>query len=174
MVGVTERESRRTIGGYSLGMRQRLGIAHALLGDPEVLVLDEPANGLDPQGIHWMRRLLRDLADAGCAVLLSSHLLHEVEQAADRIVMIGRGRVLAEGTVEELSRGRGLEQTFLELTAHPDRSPDNQASPRTNAGGRIRSGSGTHANPGTQGDSATHATPSRNAGQGPMPGGDTT
>ena len=123
LVGLTERESRRTIGGYSLGMRQRLGIAHALLGDPEVLVLDEPANGLDPQGIHWMRGLLRHLADSGCAVLLSSHLLHEVEQVADHIVMIGRGRVLAQGTVEELSRGRGLEQTFLELTAHTDRGP---------------------------------------------------
>ncbi|MEU6428145.1 ATP-binding cassette domain-containing protein [Microbispora sp. NPDC046973] len=123
LVGLTEGESRRRIGGYSLGMRQRLGIAHALLGDPEVLVLDEPANGLDPQGIHWMRRLLRDLAGAGCAVLLSSHLLHEVEQAADRIVMIGRGRVLAQGTVDELSRGRGLEETFLELTAGTDRSP---------------------------------------------------
>jgi ABC-2 type transport system ATP-binding protein len=128
LVGLTERESRRTIGGYSLGMRQRLGIAHALLGAPEVLVLDEPANGLDPQGIHWMRRLLRDLAEAGCAVLLSSHLLHEVEQAADRIVMIGRGRVLAQGTVDELSRGRGLEETFLELTAHTDRSPGADAS----------------------------------------------
>ncbi|MGI5155904.1 ABC transporter ATP-binding protein [Microbispora sp. CA-102843] len=134
LVGLTERESRRTIGGYSLGMRQRLGIAHSLLGAPEVLVLDEPANGLDPQGIHWMRGLLRDLAEAGCAVLLSSHLLHEVEQAADRIVMIGRGRVLAQGTVAELSQGRGLEETFLELTAHADRSPGADALPGIDAG----------------------------------------
>ncbi|WP_051761175.1 ABC transporter ATP-binding protein [Microbispora rosea] len=134
LVGLTERESRRRIGGYSLGMRQRLGIAHALLGDPEVLILDEPANGLDPQGIHWMRLLLRHLADSGCAVLLSSHLLHEVEQVADRIVMIGRGRVLAQGTVEELSRGRGLEQTFLELTAHTDRSPGIGTFPGVDAG----------------------------------------
>ncbi|MEV4455132.1 ATP-binding cassette domain-containing protein [Microbispora sp. NPDC049633] len=133
LVGLTERESRRAVGGYSLGMRQRLGIAHALLGAPEVLVLDEPANGLDPQGIHWMRRLLRDLADAGCSVLLSSHLLHEVEQVADRIVMIGRGRVLAQGTVGELSRGRGLEETFLDLTAHADRSAGAGTSRTTDA-----------------------------------------
>ncbi|WP_327046910.1 ATP-binding cassette domain-containing protein [Microbispora sp. NBC_01189] len=117
LVGLTEQESRRRVGGYSLGMRQRLGIAHALLGRPEALVLDEPVNGLDPQGIHWMRRLLRDLAGAGCAVLLSSHLLHEVEQVADHIVVIGRGRVLARGTAAELGRGGGLERTFLELTA---------------------------------------------------------
>lgn len=122
LVGLTGKESRRTVGGYSLGMRQRLGIGHALLGRPEVLILDEPANGLDPQGIRWMRGLLRGLSDAGCSVLLSSHLLHEVEQVADRIVMIGRGRVLTQGTVEELNQGRSLEQTFLELTAHADRS----------------------------------------------------
>ncbi|MGC5011187.1 ABC transporter ATP-binding protein [Streptosporangium sp. DT93] len=122
LVGLTRSESRRTTGGYSLGMRQRLGIGHALLGRPGVLVLDEPANGLDPQGIRWMRELLGDLAASGCAVLLSSHLLHEVEQVADRIVMIGRGRVLANGTLDELGRGRSLEQTFLELTADADRS----------------------------------------------------
>ncbi|WP_328808531.1 ABC transporter ATP-binding protein [Nonomuraea montanisoli] len=122
LVGLTGKESRRAVGGYSLGMRQRLGIAHALLGRPEALVLDEPANGLDPQGIQWMRGLLRSLADSGCAVLLSSHLLHEVEQVADQIVMIGRGRVLARGSVAELARGGGLERTFLELTAQADRS----------------------------------------------------
>jgi ABC-2 type transport system ATP-binding protein len=103
-------------------MRQRLGIGHALLGRPEVLILDEPANGLDPQGIRWMRGLLRALAGSKCAVLLSSHLLHEVEQVADQIVMIGRGRVLARGTVDELSRGGSFEQTFIELTANADRS----------------------------------------------------
>ena len=122
LVGLTGRETRRAVGGYSLGMRQRLGIAHALLGRPEALILDEPANGLDPQGIRWLRELLRSLAAGGCAVLLSSHLLHEVEQVADRIVMIGRGRVLAQGTVAELGRGRGLEQVFLDLTAAADRS----------------------------------------------------
>jgi ABC-2 type transport system ATP-binding protein len=121
LVGLTSREAGRRVGAYSLGMRQRLGIGHALLGDPTVLVLDEPANGLDPQGIQWMRGLLRHLADSGRAVLLSSHLLHEVEQVADEIVMIGRGRVLAKGTVSELSRGRSLEDTFLELTANADR-----------------------------------------------------
>ncbi len=110
------------VGGYSLGMRQRLGIGHALLGRPKVLILDEPANGLDPQGIQWMRGLLREIAAAGCSVLLSSHLLHEVEQVADHIVMIGRGRVLTQGTVAELDQGRDLEQTFLELTADADRS----------------------------------------------------
>ncbi|MEV6153722.1 ABC transporter ATP-binding protein [Nonomuraea sp. NPDC052129] len=122
LVGLAAKESRRTVGGYSLGMRQRLGIAHALLGRPKVLILDEPANGLDPQGIQWIRGLLRNLADSGRAVLLSSHLLHEVERVADHIVMIGRGRVLAQGTVDELGRGRDLEQTFLELTANADRS----------------------------------------------------
>ncbi|GAB2473983.1 ABC transporter ATP-binding protein [Streptosporangium sandarakinum] len=121
LVGLTGRESRRTVGGYSLGMRQRLGLAEALLGEPEVLVLDEPANGLDPQGIRWLRGLIRDLAASGRAVLLSSHLLHEVEQVADHIVMIGRGRVLAQGTAAELGRDRGLEETFIELTAHADR-----------------------------------------------------
>ncbi|WP_049575657.1 ABC transporter ATP-binding protein [Nonomuraea sp. SBT364] len=123
LVGLTSKESRRTLGGYSLGMRQRLGIGHALLGSPRVLILDEPANGLDPQGIQWMRGLLRGLAGAGCAVLLSSHLLHEVEQVADHIVLIARGRVLAKGTPAELSQGRTLEQTFLDLTSHADRSP---------------------------------------------------
>lgn len=123
LVGLTGKEGRRAVGGYSLGMRQRLGIGHALLGRPRALVLDEPANGLDPQGIQWMRELLRGLAASGCAVLLSSHLLYEVEQVADRIVLIGGGRVLAQGTLAELGRGRSLEQTFLELTSHADRSP---------------------------------------------------
>jgi ABC-2 type transport system ATP-binding protein len=87
---------------YSLGMRQRLGIAHALLGDPTVLILDEPANGLDPAGIRWMRGLLKGYADQGGTVLLSSHLLHEVEQIADEMILIGNGRIVARGTREEL------------------------------------------------------------------------
>ena len=87
---------------YSLGMRQRLGIAHALLGDPTVLILDEPANGLDPAGIHWMRGLLKQYADKGGTVLLSSHLLHEVEQIADEMILIGNGKIVARGTREEL------------------------------------------------------------------------
>ncbi|WP_308250679.1 ABC transporter ATP-binding protein [Nonomuraea rhizosphaerae] len=119
MVGLTRKESARTVGRYSLGMKQRLGIGHALLGSPRVLVLDEPVNGLDPQGIRWMRELLRGLADAGCSVLLSSHLLHEVEQIADHVVMIGQGRILAQGSVTGFERG--LEQAFFELTAATDR-----------------------------------------------------
>ncbi len=101
-VGLDRAESRRRVGDYSLGMRQRLGIAGALIGDPQVLILDEPANGLDPQGIHWMRSLLRAFADQGGTVLLSSHLLHEVQIIADDLVMIGRGRIVAQGTKDEL------------------------------------------------------------------------
>jgi len=100
--------ARRRVRGYSLGMRQRLGIAHALLGDPRVLVLDEPANGLDPEGIAWMRGLLREFAERGGTVLLSSHLLREVEAVADRIVVIGGGRVVASGRTDELLAGAGV------------------------------------------------------------------
>lgn len=107
LVGLSGQEGRRRVGGYSLGMRQRLGIAHALLGDPEVLVLDEPANGLDPGGIRWMRSVLREFADRGGTVLLSSHLLHEVDVIADRLVVIGRGRVVAQGPRDELLAGAG-------------------------------------------------------------------
>jgi ABC-2 type transport system ATP-binding protein len=96
-VGLTDAESTRQLRNYSLGMKQRLGIAHALLGDPEILILDEPANGLDPAGIRWMRGLLRGYADRGGTVLLSSHLLHEVELVADKMVMIGNGRIVASG-----------------------------------------------------------------------------
>lgn len=106
-VGLTSREAERRVGDYSLGMRQRLGLAGALIGDPQVLILDEPANGLDPAGIRWMRGLLRDFAAEGGTVLLSSHLLHEVEQIADDLVMIGRGRIVAEGTKEELLQRGG-------------------------------------------------------------------
>jgi ABC-2 type transport system ATP-binding protein len=102
VVGLSGAEGRRRIGNYSLGMRQRLGIANALLGDPQVLILDEPANGLDPAGIHWMRGLLKSFAERGGTVLLSSHLLHEIEVIADRLVVIGRGRIVADGTKAEL------------------------------------------------------------------------
>ena len=102
LVGLDETAARRRVGTYSLGMRQRLGLAHALLGDPEVLILDEPANGLDPEGMRWMRRLLRDFADRGGTVLLSSHLLAEVEAVADRMMIIGGGRIQAQGTRAEL------------------------------------------------------------------------
>jgi ABC-2 type transport system ATP-binding protein len=106
-VGLTADEAGRRVGNYSLGMRQRLGIAHALLGDPEVLILDEPANGLDPGGIHWMRGLLRRFADRGGSVLLSSHLLHEVEVIADELVIIGGGRIVAQGAKTEMLAGAG-------------------------------------------------------------------
>jgi ABC-2 type transport system ATP-binding protein len=97
-VSLTPAEASRRVGDYSLGMRQRLGIATALIGDPEVLILDEPANGLDPAGIRWMRDLLRGYADRGGTVLLSSHLLHEIEVIADDIVMIGLGHIVSMGT----------------------------------------------------------------------------
>jgi len=99
---------RRRIGGYSLGMRQRLGIAAALLADPPVLILDEPANGLDPEGIRWMRELLRERADRGGTVLLSSHLLGEVEHTVDRLVVIGAGKVVADGPIGALLAGDGV------------------------------------------------------------------
>ena len=107
LVGLDETAARRRVGKYSLGMRQRLGLAHALLGDPEVLILDEPANGLDPEGMRWMRILLRDFADRGGTVLLSSHLLAEVEAIADRMVIIGGGRIMAQGTRAELLNATG-------------------------------------------------------------------
>ncbi|MFL5842268.1 MAG: ABC transporter ATP-binding protein [Thermoleophilaceae bacterium] len=102
LVGLDETAARRRVGEYSLGMRQRLGLAHALLGEPEVLILDEPANGLDPAGMRWMRGLLRNFADRGGTVLLSSHLLAEVEAVADRVMIIGGGQIKAQGTQAEL------------------------------------------------------------------------
>ena len=115
LVSLTPTEAGRRVRDYSLGMRQRLGIAHALLGDPEVLILDEPANGLDPAGIRWMRDLLRGYADRGATVLLSSHLLHEIEVVADDLVVIGNGRIVAQGTKAELLASAG---THLR-TRHP-------------------------------------------------------
>jgi ABC-2 type transport system ATP-binding protein len=107
LVSLTGKEAERRVRNYSLGMRQRLGIAAALIGDPEVLILDEPANGLDPGGIRWMRDLLRDYANRGGTVLLSSHLLHEIEVIADDIVVIGNGRIVASGTKSELLQAAG-------------------------------------------------------------------
>ena len=106
-VSLTEAEAERRVRNYSLGMRQRLGIATALIGEPEVLILDEPANGLDPAGIRWMRDLLRSYADQGGTVLLSSHLLHEIEVIADDLVVIGNGRIVAQGTKAELLSAAG-------------------------------------------------------------------
>jgi ABC-2 type transport system ATP-binding protein len=107
LVGLDRAAARKRVRAYSLGMRQRLGIAHALLGDPEVLILDEPANGLDPEGMRWMRGLLRDFADRGGTALLSSHLLHEVQAVADQLVIIGGGRIAAAGSRDELLAGAG-------------------------------------------------------------------
>jgi ABC-2 type transport system ATP-binding protein len=134
-VGLERRAARQRVKQYSLGMRQRLGIANALIGDPEVLILDEPANGLDPEGMRWMRGLLRDFADRGGTVLLSSHLLHEVEAVADQLLIIGKGKIMASGTREELLAGAGtlvraadderalftaLDQANLTARPHPD------------------------------------------------------
>jgi ABC-2 type transport system ATP-binding protein len=115
-VGLAGRPAGKRLGNYSLGMRQRLGLATALLGDPQVLVLDEPANGLDPEGIFWMRGLLRGFADRGGTVLLSSHLLHEIEAVADQLVVIAGGRIVAQGSKEELLAGKGT------LVRGPDRA----------------------------------------------------
>ncbi len=117
VVGLTPEEAKRRVGNYSLGMRQRLGIAHALLGDPSVLILDEPANGLDPAGIHWMRGLLRGFAERGGTVFLSSHLLNEVEIIADQLLVIGRGRIVAQGSKQELVSQAGILVRALDLAA---------------------------------------------------------
>jgi ABC-2 type transport system ATP-binding protein len=103
LVGLSDVAHRRS-GGFSLGMGQRLGIATALLGDPSTLLLDEPVNGLDPEGIQWIRRLLRSLAAEGRTVLVSSHLMSEMALTADRLIVVGRGRLITEGTVEEVVR----------------------------------------------------------------------
>ncbi|CAI9408822.1 ABC transporter ATP-binding protein [Nocardioides sp. T2.26MG-1] len=105
LVSLTPAESKRRLRNYSLGMKQRLGIAHALLGDPSVLILDEPANGLDPAGIRWMRGLLKGYAERGGTVLLSSHLLNEVELIADEMILIGHGRIVAQGDKKTLLAG---------------------------------------------------------------------
>ena len=106
LVGLQAAATKR-VGQYSLGMRQRLGIAQALLGDPQVLLLDEPANGLDPEGIHWVRQLLRHLADEGRSVLVSSHLLGEVARLVDDVIVIRRGRIVAQASVAELTGAAG-------------------------------------------------------------------
>jgi ABC-2 type transport system ATP-binding protein len=95
--------AKRRVKGYSLGMRQRLGLAAALLGDPDLLVLDEPANGLDPEGVRWLRDFLRDFASGGRTVLISSHVLAEVAQTVDRVLIINHGRLVAESTLDELT-----------------------------------------------------------------------
>jgi len=119
-VGLTD-AARRRVSGFSLGMAQRLGLAAALLGEPDTLVLDEPVNGLDPDGIRWIRTVLRSHADAGGTVLLSSHLMGEVEGLADRLVVIAQGKVVATGTVDEITGAHAnLEDAFFALTGRPD------------------------------------------------------
>jgi ABC-2 type transport system ATP-binding protein len=114
LVELTDAAQRR-VGGYSLGMRQRLGLAAALLGDPEVLILDEPANGLDPAGVAWLRGLLRGLAADGRTVVISSHVLSEVAQTVDQVVIISAGSLRYAGRLDELGSD-GLEAAFLDLT----------------------------------------------------------
>jgi ABC-2 type transport system ATP-binding protein len=114
-VGLGDAADRR-VGGYSLGMRQRLAIAAALLGDPDVLILDEPTNGLDPPGISWMRELLRRQAADGCAVLVSSHVLAEVAQSVDDVVVIADGELRAQGTLDKVLGGDDVRAT--EVRAH--------------------------------------------------------
>ncbi|TMR14300.1 ATP-binding cassette domain-containing protein [Nonomuraea turkmeniaca] len=110
--------ARKRVGGFSLGMKQRLGIAAALLGDPGVLMFDEPVNGLDPDGVRWIRDLMRSLAAEGRTILLSSHLMSEMALTAERIVIIGRGKLIAESTVAELTaRYPSLEDAYMALTA---------------------------------------------------------
>jgi ABC-2 type transport system ATP-binding protein len=120
-VGLAGAAGRR-VGGFSLGMRQRLGLASALLGDPEVLVLDEPANGLDPEGVRWLRGLVRGLAAEGRTVLVSSHLLAEVAQTVDQVVIIDRGRLVAQSSVDALTAG--AERTVRVRTPQPGRLRD--------------------------------------------------
>jgi ABC-2 type transport system ATP-binding protein len=117
LVGLEAAADRR-VGGYSLGMRQRLGIAAALIGDPGILIFDEPMNGLDPEGMVWLRRFLRDRADEGRIVLLSSHLMAELEGLADRVVIIDRGRLVADTTVRALLDG-AMPTTVVVRTARP-------------------------------------------------------
>ena len=120
LVGLADVAGKRSK-GFSLGMRQRLGIAAALLGDPQILIFDEPVNGLDPEGIRWIRTLMRSLAAEGRTVFVSSHLMSEMEHTADHLLVIGRGRLIADcGMTEFTTRGSGrvpLEQAYFELTA---------------------------------------------------------
>jgi ABC-2 type transport system ATP-binding protein len=123
----------RRVKGYSLGMRQRLGIASALIGDPDVLLFDEPMNGLDLDGVRWIRGLVRGLADEGRTVLLSSHLMSEMEQTADHLVIIGRGRLIADASMQEVMRGKGAHRRVRVRTP----SPDDLAGPLLRRGLRV-------------------------------------
>jgi ABC-2 type transport system ATP-binding protein len=111
--------ARRRAGGYSLGMRQRLGIAAAMLGHPSAMMLDEPFNGMDPEGIVWMRGFLRSLSADGCAVLVSSHLMSELQDTADHLVVVGRGKVIADTTVASLLAAASGDRVTLRTSARP-------------------------------------------------------
>jgi len=126
--------ARRKAGGFSLGMRQRLGIAAAMLGDPPVLIMDEPFNGMDPEGIIWMRGLLRSLAAEGRAILVSSHLMSELQDVADHVVVIGRGRVLADAGVDDLLARASPHEVVVRTTAPGDAA---RVLLRTDAGATI-------------------------------------
>jgi ABC-2 type transport system ATP-binding protein len=119
MVGLND-VAGRSSGGFSLGMGQRLGIASALLGDPGTLLLDEPVNGLDPEGVRWIRQLLRSLADEGRSVLISSHLMSEMALTADRLIVVGRGRLIAEGSVADIVERSSRGHVRVD-TAEPER-----------------------------------------------------
>lgn len=116
LVELTHARDKRTK-GFSLGMKQRLSLAIALLGDPEILVLDEPANGLDPQGIVWLRNLLKELAQQGKTVLVSSHQLAEMQHTVDDVLIINHGKLIAAGSITEVCEGKTLEEAFLSLTS---------------------------------------------------------
>jgi ABC-2 type transport system ATP-binding protein len=121
LVQLTDAADRR-VGGFSLGMRQRLGLASALLADPEILILDEPANGLDPQGVRWLRDLVRGLAAEGTTVLVSSHILAEVAQTVDEVIILDHGRLVAQAPLAELTASSTrLEDVFLKLTQEVSR-----------------------------------------------------
>jgi len=123
MVGLTH-AARRAVHGYSLGMRQRLALATALLGDPGVLVLDEPANGLDPHGIAWLRDVLRELAERGRTILVSSHVLAELQQFVDHFVIVNEGRLIRQGTLEEIADAQGRARGPVAATSdYPLRAP---------------------------------------------------
>ena len=119
LVGLTDVASKRA-GGFSLGMGQRLGIAAALLGDPQVLLLDEPVNGLDPEGVLWIRNLMKHLAGQGRTILVSSHLMNEMAVTADHLIVIGRGRLIADSSTSEVI-ARGTEKSVRVRTPDPDR-----------------------------------------------------
>ena len=127
--------ARKQAGGFSLGMRQRLGIAATLLGDPQVLIFDEPVNGLDPEGIRWIRAFMRSLADEGRAVLVSSHLMTEMAQTADHLVVIGRGRLIADTSMSDFMDANGEGTVLVRCT-----EPENFARLLTSAGATVRDG----------------------------------